>query len=132
MVENAQAPALDRHPPSSSTAGIDAARRSLPFIGIVAVILLGIAVSWPPLARWARIRRQMRTLIRETAAETRAAVDEWLAAHNLEPASMIRETSDRGDAYRSLRSLLDAAERDRLVADPGDLRGRVRDVIASV
>jgi hypothetical protein len=132
MVESAQVPALDRRPQSSPAAGIDAARRSLPLIAIVAVILLGIALSTPRLARWARIRRETRLLIGSTAAETRTAVDEWLVAHNVEPASMIRETSDRGDAYRTLRSLLDAAERDRLVADAADLRGRVRDVIASM
>jgi hypothetical protein len=43
----------------------------------------------------------------------------------------LNEASDRGDAWRALRSLLDAAERERDVAvDAGDeLSRRVRDVL---
>jgi hypothetical protein len=45
----------------------------------------------------------------------------------------VREQSDRGDAYRALRSLLDAAERDRDIAvDAEDeIARRVREVLTA-
>jgi hypothetical protein len=130
MVRSAEANTLGSAPPRSADAKIEAARQSLPFIAFVGAILLGIAIGWPRIARRARIRRDTRALLRETPAETKIAIDDWLAARGIDPAGLIRETSDRGDAYRALRSLLDAAERDRLIAEPNDLRRRVRDVVA--
>ena len=132
IVEPADATAMQpRAVPSSGSTPAEAARRSLPFIGIVAAILILIAIAWPRIARAWRIHGDTRALMRETPAETRAAVDEWLSARGVDPAGVLRETSDRGDAYRALRSLLDAAERDRLIAEPDDVRARVRDLVAS-
>jgi hypothetical protein len=67
--------------------------------------------------------------LRETPAETRVAVDNWLVARGADPMLLVREQSDRGDAYRALRSLLDAAERERLTVERGEIRARVRDVV---
>jgi hypothetical protein len=119
-------------PPPSSSAPIEAARQSLPFIGLAAAILILLAIAWPRIARARTIRRDTRALVRGSPAETRIAVDEWLSARGIDPIAILRETSDRGDAYRALRSLLDAAERDRLISEPEDIRGRVRDLVASV
>jgi len=116
----------------SGSAPIEAARQSLPLIGVAAAILVILAIAWPRIARARTIRRDTRSLVRETPSETRIAVDEWLATRGIDPIAILRETSDRGDAYRALRSLLDAAERDRLVAEPDDIRGRVRDLVATV
>ncbi|HLJ73383.1 MAG TPA: hypothetical protein VKU62_02265, partial [Thermoanaerobaculia bacterium] len=63
--------------------------------------------------------------------ETRAAVDDFLHAHGIDPAELLREPTERGDAYRSLRSLLDALERDRLTAGPREIAQRVRDVVSA-
>jgi hypothetical protein len=119
-------------PPPSRNSPTEAARQSLPFIGAAAAILVLLAIMLPRIARARAIRSDTRALLRETPSETRLAVDKWLSARGIDPMAILRETSDRGDAYRALRSLLDAAERDRLIADRDEIRGRVRDVIAAV
>jgi hypothetical protein len=123
------------NPPPASTqppdARADAVRRSLPFAGIAAVILIAIAAGWPRLARARRMRRDTRALLRETPAETRIAVDEWLVARGADLSVLAREASDHGDAYRALRSLLDAAGQERLVAERAEIRTRVREVVAA-
>jgi hypothetical protein len=78
-----------------------------------------------------RVRTRVRRLVRPTIPETRAAVDEYLGALGVEPATLMREPSDRGDAYRSLRSLLDALERDRVVAGEREIAERVRDLVTA-
>ena len=110
---------------------VDAARRLLPFAGIAALILIVIAACWPRLAHARRVRRETRALVRETAAETRIAVDAWLVARGADLSTLAREASDQGDTYRALRSLLDAAGQDRLVAEPAEIRARVREVVAA-
>ncbi|MEA2415196.1 MAG: hypothetical protein QOI58_1853 [Thermoanaerobaculia bacterium] len=132
MVQAAETAMQSHAPPAPSSAPVEAARQSLPFIGIAAAILILLAIAWPRIARARAIRRYTRALVRGTPAETRIAVDEWLSTRNVDPIGILRETSDRGDAYRALRSLLDAAERDRLIAEPEDVRGRVRDLVASL
>jgi hypothetical protein len=133
MVQAADAAAMQSHAPSpSGSAPADAARQSLPFIGIAAAILILLAIAWPRLARARAIRRDVRVLVRETPAETRIAVDEWLSMRGVDPTALLREISERGDAWRALRSLLDAAERERFIAEPDDIRGRVRDLVASL
>ena len=132
LVEAASAAA---NPPAASTAPhdarLDAARRSLPAAGVLAAIAILIAIAGPRMQRAMRIRRETRSLLRETPAETRGAVDTWLVASGSDPSLLVREQSDRGDAYRALRSLLDAAERDRLTAEPDEIRARVREVIVA-
>jgi hypothetical protein len=132
IVEAADATAAQPHAaPAPGDARVESMRRSRPFIALAAGLLILLAIVWPRLARAACIRRDTRALVRETPAATRTAVDEWLSIRGIDPAALLRETSERGDGYRALRSLLDAAERDRLVAEPDELRGRVRDLVAS-
>ena len=133
LVEAADATAAQPHVlPTASDARIGTVRRMLPLLGIAAGLLVVLALAWPRLARASQIRRDTRSLVRETPATTRAAVDEWLSGRGADPAALLRETSERGDAYRALRSLLDAAERDRLVAEPDEIRGRARDLVNSM
>ncbi len=96
---------------------------------VAACALIAVAVARSQRSR--RIRSAVRTLVRPTPPETRAAVDEYLATRGIEPAALMREPSDRGDAYRSLRSLLDALERDRLVAGQTEIAQRVRDLVTA-
>jgi hypothetical protein len=133
LVQAADAAVMQSHaPPPSGRSPIEAARQSLPLIGVAAGILILLAIAWPRIARARALRRDTRAIVRETPAGTRIAVDQWLTARGIDPIVILRETSDRGDAYRALRSLLDAAERDRLIAEPDDIRGRVRDLVASL
>jgi hypothetical protein len=62
------------------------------------------------------------------SGDVRASVDARLG---VEPSALLIDQSDRGDAYRSLRSLLDAIERDRdLGIDANkELARRVREVL---
>jgi hypothetical protein len=47
-------------------------------------------------------------------AEVRAAVHDLLARREFDPDQLLRESSERGDAYRAVRSLADAIETDRI------------------
>jgi hypothetical protein len=130
LVEAASAAA---NPPAASSpphdARLEAARRSLPAAGVLVVIAILLAIAGPRAQRVMRIRRETQSLLRETPAETRIAVDTWLVAAGSEPSLLVREQSDRGDAYRALRSLLEASERDRLTVETGEIRARVREVV---
>ena len=44
----------------------------------------------------------------------------------------MRERSDRGDAYRALRSLLDALEHERMIVNATELQRRVRELLESL
>lgn len=101
-------------------------RRALPWaVGGVAVLLFaGFAV--PRARREVELRRKTRELVDgKTPAEIRAAVDERVGA------ALMSEASDRGDAYRALRSLLDAAERERDIAIDAEeeIARRVRELL---
>jgi len=101
-----------------------------PFLIAAAIVVLG-AVAIARYQRSRRIRNQVRGLVRPTPVETRTAVDEYLARRGIEPSSLLREPTERGDAYRSLRSLLDAVERDRLTAGQREIAQRVRDLVTA-
>ena len=93
LVEAADATAAQPHAsPTPADARVEAMRRSLPFAGIAAGLLVVLALVWPRLARAARIRRDTRALARETPAATRAAVDEWLSVHGIDPMALLHET----------------------------------------
>jgi hypothetical protein len=104
-------------------------------IGMIALSAL-LAISLAGLAllrarRSRRIRNEVRALVRATPPETRLAVDDYLTQRGVAPSALMREASERGDAYRSLRSLLDALERDRLVAGEREIAQRVRDLVTA-
>ncbi|MDQ3281032.1 MAG: BatD family protein [Acidobacteriota bacterium] len=90
-----------------------------------AAILFALIGLIPRLRRELAIRREAREILRDaTPAEIRARIDERMKID-------VREQSDRGDAYRALRSLLDAAERDRDIAVDAEeeVGRRVREVV---
>ncbi|HKO00201.1 MAG TPA: BatD family protein [Thermoanaerobaculia bacterium] len=107
--------------------------RFLPWLGGVALIVIALVISVPRLRRSSAKRRELDALVRgRTPAEVRGAVDGWLLKKRLDPAMLVNERSDRGDALRSLRSLLDALEHERIENDPRELRARVADLIATI
>jgi hypothetical protein len=65
----------------------------------------------------------------DTAARIRDSLNGWLVLRGLDPAALLGEASDRGDALRAALSLLDAAGRDRIVWDAREVRRRLRDVV---
>jgi hypothetical protein len=110
-------------------------RAMLPWIGMIAVALIAILTIIPRVRRAIARRRVVRALTADLApSRVREAVHELLAKRGIEPAAIAREASDRGDAYRALRSLLDAVEHDRaLELDAADdIERRVRDLVQSL
>ncbi len=93
----------------------------------LALALLIAIFTVPKIRRELAIRREVRDIVR--SEDIRARVDAKL---NVDPAVLLAERSDRGDAYRSLRSLLDAMERDRDIGvdTKKEIARRVREVIA--
>jgi len=96
---------------------------------VAACTLIALVVARSQRSR--RVRTRVQHLVKPTVPETRAAVDAYLSTRGIEPAALMREPSDRGDAYRSLRSLLDALERDRVVAGEKEIAERVRDLVTA-
>ena len=118
--------------PQATGGRFDAAGRSLPVAGGLALLLIALAIIWRRLQRVLGIRREARSLLRDTPAETRSAVDAWLVARDSDPSLLVREHSERGDAYRTLRSLLDAADHERLAVEPAEIGMRVRELVVAV
>ena len=93
-----------------------------------ALPLLFLALIVPRVLRELRLRREVRAIVTgKSPAEIRAGVDGRLSP---DPKMLIVERSDRGEAYRALRSLLDAMERERDLPVTGrELARRVREVL---
>ena len=108
--------------------------RTAPFLiaGAIGALFLMFVLPW-----WRRRRaleREIRqTMVEQNPSEIRERVHELLEQRGLAPATLIGEGSDRGDAYRSLRSLLDALERDRIELDDRhrEVRRRIRELLLS-
>ena len=92
-------------------------------IALPLLLIAMIAICVRPIRREMKRRRTVRAIL--NSGNIRDAVD------RLVDPKIANEASDRGDAYRALRSLLDALERDR-VLDDSDLERRVRDLVQSL
>lgn len=98
--------------------------------GALALALIG-AMMLPRLRTRMHLRRDVREIVGDgTPAGIRARIERRVRT---DPSALLVERSDRGDAWRALRSILDAAERDRDIAvDAGEeIERRVRDVLTS-
>lgn len=86
--------------------------RWVPWLAGAMLLALFLALAVPPLRRTLALRREVESMVRErSASEIRASVEA-----RVDGAALLREPSERGDAYRAVRSLLEAAERDRDIA----------------
>jgi len=85
-------------------------------IGVAIVIIgaIGIRLIAPRIRRASALRRRARE-IATPHEEVRAKLAALLAANRLDEASLMREQSDRGDAYRSLQSRLEFEPPDKEV-----------------
>ena len=93
----------------------------------VLTLVLAVWLAVPRVRRELELRRAVRAIVRDaTPAEIRARVEARVPA-------TLRESSERGDAWRALHSLLDAVERDRDIAVDSnrEIARRVRDVLES-
>ena len=130
--EAATLEALAAAAPAPETPATRTARsraRLLPWGFVALLVVLLFAVSVPRVRHELALRREARGLVDgRSPAEIRAAVEARVGT------ALLSEQSDRGDAWRSLRSLLDAAERERDIAvDAEDeIVRRVRELLRIV
>jgi BatD DUF11 like domain len=105
-------------------------RRAMPWVtgGILAVLF--VAFAGPRVKREALLRRNVREIVAGTPSEIRERIDQRVD----DPAALLAEKSERGDAYRALRSMLSAAEGARDIAADADdeIERRVRDVLRAL
>jgi oxygen tolerance protein BatD len=121
-------------PPLSMPAG-QAGAPLLHWIGAIALALLAIGFVARRLRRSSRLRREVREITnRPSPAEVREAAQQMLARRGIDANAIAKESSDRGDAWRALRSLLTALEHDRAMEIDAarDLDRRVHDLIQSL
>ena len=93
-----------------------------------AALLVALLAALPRMRRELALRRAAREIVRDaTPAEIRARMESRVTFD-------LREASDRGDAWRALRSLLDAAERERDIAVGAEeeIVRRVREVLRTL
>jgi len=103
-------------------------------VGVLLAAALA-AFAGPRFVRQQRIRRTARAMARDRSpAEVRDAVLAVLQERELDPTELLREPSERGEAYRALRSLIDAALRDRVQAADAEeeIELRVREFVQSL
>ncbi|HUP47280.1 MAG TPA: BatD family protein [Thermoanaerobaculia bacterium] len=108
------------------------ASRSVPFVAAGAIGAVFVIVVMPWWRRRRALERQIRRVMKDQKpAEVRERVHEVLEERGLVPSALVGEGSDRGDAYRSLRSLLDALERDRIELEnrQREVRRRIRELL---
>jgi hypothetical protein len=122
--------ALTAPPIEAPLPPVTASARPLPWPWIAGALtlLLAALMTLPRLNRERILRRKVRDIVRDaTPAEIRARIEARVPID-------LREASERGDALRALRSLLDAAERDRDIAvdSEKEIARRVRDVLETV
>ena len=101
-------------------------RQAAPWIGGVVLLVIVAAVARPAIAR----ERQRKREGKRAAAD----VEAWLAGRGIDPAFLATETSDRGDAYRALRSIRDAVEHDRIHASEAkeEIEQRIADLVSTI
>ena len=129
-IDRSQSVAQPAAAPSRVTSNV---RRVL-LIAIAAALAVLIASAIARIiARRRSVSLRIRQLVRDRSpSQIRDAVHQRLGENGIDVASLMRESSDRGDAYRALRSLLDALEHDRMSAAGAELRRRVRELLESV
>jgi hypothetical protein len=125
VAEAAEQPAAEPPPPDVRREAVE--RRYAPWIAGATLLALLAGLAIPRLRRAMRLRRDVRAIVGDgLPAGIRQRIDARVDA-----ARLLTERSDRGDAYRALRSILDAAEQERDIAVHADeeITRRVRDLL---
>jgi hypothetical protein len=123
-------------PPGTPSARLPFSRRIvLGTVGTLVTAALLALLVMPRLARQQRVRREARRIIStRSPAQIREQLLVLIALRGLNPAALLAEESERGEAWRAVRSILDAVERDRVqAADAEDeIELRVREFVQSL
>ena len=121
-VQEASAPAAAA--PSTRSA-VRSAQSYVPWIVAIVLAIVIIAILIKPIRHEIATRREVQGVMR--SGNIREAIDAMV-----DPRTIANEASDRGDAYRALRSLLEALDRDRALEGDADVERRVRDLVQSL
>jgi hypothetical protein len=122
-------PPTEPPPATEAARTVRTLRPYLPWLLGSVLLLLLVGLSIPRLQRFGRMRREVRALTHDrTPVEVLEAVHALLASRHLVPLALMNESSERGDAYRALRSLVDAADR-RVEIAPSEIADRVRELV---
>ena len=129
-VDRSQGVAQPSSSPSRATSNV----RNILLIAIALALAVFVASAIArAVARRRLLSRRIALLVRDRSpSQIRDAVHERLGENGIDVALLMRENSDRGDAYRALRSLLDGLEHDRMTAGATELQRRVRDLLESL
>ena len=129
-VDAAKRPLLERPPPA---AGSPASKTLyLPYAIAAAFAVAFFVLVFPWWRRRTRLDRTIRRMMTPAdPAVVRENVHASLEERGIDPSALLREGTDRGDAYRALRSLLDALERDRIDLDDAgrEIHRRIRELL---
>ena len=127
----AAAPPVEPPPSTPAAARVRTLRPYLPWIGGALVAFIVVMLAIPRLRRAAALRRRVRELTRgRSPLEVREAAESMLIARGVMPSALLSEPTERGDAFRALRSLVDAAE--RLDVTEREIEDRVRELLQSL
>jgi len=96
---------------------------------VAALLVVALAIAVPRIRNEQAVRQEVGNILHTTDADIVASSEMWLRERGIEPAALLQESSDRGDAYRALRSLLEGMRHERIVATDDDVRQRVRDLV---
>jgi hypothetical protein len=120
--------------PSSPSTRVTSSIRKVLLIAIALAVIVFLASAIATLvARWRSVSRRISQIVDDRSpSQIRDAVHERLVEKGIDVASLMRERSDRGDAYRALRSLLDALEHERMIVNATELQRRVRELLESL
>ncbi len=99
-------------------------------VSVLAIVICSLTMI--PIRRTLSLRARVRAITRPRE-ETRANLQAFLAARGVDEAALLRESTDRGDAYRAVISLLDAIDRERIEIEDvqKEIELRTRDFLQS-
>jgi hypothetical protein len=102
-------------------------RALLPWVETILLFVLAAATVTPRVRRAFEVRAGVRAILS-------GGLHPFLEEKKIDETALANEISDRGDAYRALRSLLDALERDRIPFEDAkaDVEQRARDLVESL
>ncbi len=89
-----------------------------------------VAIAAP--VRRARARKRTARELAGDGGGVRERVDDWLRARGRDPLLLIDAPTDLGDTYRALRSLLDAASRQRMEVSVAEITERVYELMRTI
>jgi len=122
-------PPAPKSPPKSFTGAV---RRAWIPAAVAALLVVALAIALPRIRNEQAVRQQVGNILHTADADIVASSEMWLRERGIEPAALLQESSDRGDAYRALRSLLEGMRHERIAATDDDVRQRVRDLVIAV